>query len=66
MSDIRKKYRKYWISVTDPHENSCVKCDARNTEDCIKLGMAELKGCLSDRDGSKYRVFKLIKKGNHV
>jgi len=53
MSDIRKKYRKYWIVG-----KTCYSCDAYETDnrDCLQLG-----DC-TERLNGKYPIYKLIKK----
>jgi len=61
MSNIRKKYRKYWINP-DPHDDLCAKCDALPTKDCDILNYGGELNCFNDKHGIKFRIFKLIKK----
>jgi len=56
MSDIRKKYRKYWI--TRPKDDACKGCDAI-LEDCNFICVPE--NC-SKEVNNKLPIFKLIKK----
>jgi len=60
MSDIRKKYKKYWISVAnlENEDNSCASCDAKSG-DCISICV--LERC-SKEVNNKLPIFKLIKK----